>query len=99
MDDPKTDNKSDWGAQTVDKMSNIKNETITKNKNSASSKSGSIRAACRPKANAHILSVEPNKSPTMKDEVVSDKSFQKKQTVDVLLQEQYKEGSYKQHSN
>ncbi|XP_008790625.2 uncharacterized protein LOC103707769 isoform X2 [Phoenix dactylifera] len=83
VEDPKTDNKSDWDEQTVDKMSNTKNETITKNTNSMSSKSGSIRAACRPKVNDHILSVEPDKSSTMEDEVVSE-SFQNEQTVDVL---------------
>nr|XP_019702500.1 uncharacterized protein LOC105034290 isoform X2 [Elaeis guineensis] len=84
VEDPKTDDKSDWGEQTVDKMSHTKNETITKNKNSASSRSGSIQAACRPKANAHMLSMEPDKSPKVEDEVVSDRCFQNEQTVDVL---------------
>ncbi|KAG1363706.1 hypothetical protein COCNU_11G005330 [Cocos nucifera] len=84
VEDPETDNKSDWGEQTVDKMSNTKNETITKNQNSASSRSGPIQAASRPKSNSHILSMEPDKSPKMEDEVVSDKSLQNEQTMDML---------------
>ncbi|XP_038986617.1 uncharacterized protein LOC120103674 isoform X1 [Phoenix dactylifera] len=83
-EDPKTNNKSDWGGKTVDKMSNTENETIMKNGNSTSSEFGTLRSACRPKANACILSVEADTLSTVKDQVVSDKSSQNGQTVDML---------------
>ncbi|XP_073111888.1 uncharacterized protein [Elaeis guineensis] len=83
-EDPKTNNKSDWGEKTVDKISNTENGTIMKNESRTSSEFGSSKSACRPKANACILSVEADKLSTIEDQVASDKSSPNGQTVDML---------------
>ncbi|KAG1327594.1 hypothetical protein COCNU_01G015280 [Cocos nucifera] len=86
-EDPKNNNKSDWGEKTLDKMGNTENETIMKNENRTSSEFGSLKSARRAKANACILSVEADKLSTIEDQVASDKSSQNGQTVDMLSNE------------
>lgn len=83
-EDPKANNKFDLGEKTVDKMNNTENENLMRNENNTSFDFGSSKSACRPKANACILSVEADKLSTVEDQVASDKSSQNGQSVDIL---------------